>query len=190
MKIYFSASQRGKKFFEKYYTIIYDEIQKLGHTNLDDDIIKFSSEQYYQKIESEGRKAYVALYKKKVKNVQKADICIFECSLHSLSMGYQIEKSLEMNTPVVVLYYKNNIPFFLSGEENEKLIVKQYNDDNIKTVLQKAIDDAHKTLETRFNFLITPSLLNYLEKASKMRGITRSTFIRNLILDHMHRHGN
>lgn len=185
MKIFFTASLRGGQDFTKYYKEIYDLIEELGHTNLDHEIFSLTSKDYYDLIEKEGRKAYVDLYKRKVKNIQEADLCIFEASLHSSSIGFEIHKALELNTPTLVLYYDDNIPHFLLGADDEKLIVKSYTDKNIKEVLQEAIEELQEVRDKRFNFFISPRLLTYLETTSKKFGITKSTFIRNLLNEHM-----
>lgn len=69
--------------------------------------------------------------------------------------------------------------------EEEKLIIKQYNEKNIKKVIKEAIDIARERRDKRFNFFISPKLLEYLEKASFNDGVTKSKFIRNLITEHM-----
>lgn len=185
MKIFFTASLRGAKDFTKYYKEIYDTIEALGHKNLDHEIFQLSSKDYYDLIEKEGRKAYVDLYKRKIKNIQEADLCIFEASLHSSSIGFEIQKALELNTPTLVLYYDDNIPHFLIGADDDKLIVKSYNENNLKDILKAAIDELQEIRDKRFNFFISPRLLTYLEEASKKTGVTKSTFIRNLLNEHM-----
>lgn len=186
MKVFFTASMRGKKHFGKYYLKIIEEIERLGYTIIKDDLFNFSQEEYYEKLDLGERKANKELYKKKISSLQEADINIFDCSFHSLSIGYVVEKSLEMNKPTILLFYKNNQPYFLEGAVNEqdKLIVMSYNDKNIKSIIKKVIDLAKERRDRRFNFFINPKLLDYLEKTSKELGLTKSTFIRNLILDH------
>jgi len=185
MKVFFTASQRGKAYFDSYYKKIFDTLSHLDLENIDSEIVKINSKVFYEELEKEGRKRYIELYKNSMQNIKKADVNIFECSLPSLSVGFMIEKSLEINKPTVALYLKDNIPFFLEGINEEKLIVKSYNDSTLETVISEAIEEAKNQSDKRFNFFINPSLLLYLEEASKKNGVTKSTFIRNLILDHM-----
>lgn len=188
MKILFTASQRGKESYENQYKTIFSVIEKLGHTNVNDDLLKTPEKKFYDELQHGGRDANVDLYKNKIKNLQEADIGLFECSTHSLSIGFVIQKALEMNKPTIVLYYKDNIPHFLVGAQDEKLIVRSYNDENLETVLKESIDEASEVRDKRFNFFISPRLLSYLEQASKQLGITKSTFIRNLLHEHMKKH--
>lgn len=184
MKIFFTASLRGKEFYGKQYKEIFDIINTSGYENLDDEIFNLNSEDYYKKIKTEGRNAFVDLYKRKIKRIQDADICIFEGSFHSLSIGYLIQKAIEFNKPTIVLYFEDNIPHFLAGVEDEKLIVKNYNEKNLKEIFKACIDEATELRDKRFNFFISPELLSYLEGTSKKLNITKSTFIRNLIQEH------
>jgi len=179
---------RGRDDFKIYYHKIYNEIKALGYEHLDHEIINFDRDHYYEKLEKEGRKGYVELYQKKMQYLHEADICVFECSLHSLSIGFIIQRALDFNKPTVVLYYKENLPHFLMGAQEEKLMIRSYNEQNMKKVLKEILKDAWERKDKRFNFFITPKMLNYLEKASKAEGVTKSKFIRSLIFWYMKNH--
>lgn len=185
MKVFFTASQRGKNEFGKRYSEIIEEIKRLGFQILQDDISEISPSKLYEQLGEGSHKANVEFYKKKLDRIQEADVNVFECSAHSLSIGFIIEKSLEANKPTVVLYYKDLVPFFLTGNQDEKLILKNYNEKNLKKTLNECLSLAKERRDKRFNFFISPKLLDYLEKTSKSLGITKSKFIRNLILEHM-----
>ncbi len=187
MKVFFTASLRGQTEFGKQYKSIFNELLALGFKHLDDEIFQLPTN-YYDTMQKQGKQAFIDLYQRKIKAVQEADICIFEGSLPSLSIGYLIQKALDFNKPTIIFYFDTNIPEFISGIDEEKLIVRQYGEKNIKSVVQEAIDEARHIQDKRFNFFISPDLLNYLEKASKIEGLTKSTFIRNLILNHKKKH--
>ncbi|HLD26817.1 MAG TPA: hypothetical protein VJB63_02585 [Patescibacteria group bacterium] len=185
MKVFFTASMRGQKEFKEYYEKIYHTIEELGYTQLDDEVVKQNSSSFYDKLEKEGRNAYIELYKRNVRALHETDICIFECSVHSLSIGFVIQKSLDFNKPTIVLYYKDHLPHFLMGSDEEKLIIRSYTEHTIKKVLKETLKDARERKDKRFNFFITPKLLHYLEKISKEQGVTKSKFIRTLIFEYM-----
>lgn len=185
MKVFYTASMRGQKEFKKHYEKIYHTIEELGYTQLDDELIQGESNTYYDILAKQGRKAYMDLYKRTMRLLHEADICIFECSLHSLSIGFIIEKSLNLNKPTIVLYHKDNLPHLLMGVDEEKLLLRNYTDQNIKKVLKETLRAARERKDKRFNFFITPKLLHYLVKISKEQGITKSKFIRSLIFDYM-----
>lgn len=184
MKVFFTASQRGKKYYEKYYNQIFDALKKNNFYLIDDEIVKVSGKEFYDELEKGGRNANISLYKKNLKNLQQADINVFEASLHSLSIGYMINKSIDFNKPTVVFYFKENIPHFLVGIESDKLIISSYDEKNIEKLVTDTLKQAEQIRDKRFNFFINPDLLNYLEREAKRQGVTKSTFIRTLILAH------
>lgn len=185
MKVFFTASQRGKKSFEEYYQQIYQIVEKLGYKHLDDTLIKLSMTAFYTHLKKGGKRAHIDFYRKNIKCLKEADINIFESSLPSLSVGYMIEKSLEMHKPTAILYFENNAPYFLTDTGEEKLIVRNYTEKNLPQVVKEALDLARLREDKRFNFFISPYLLSYLDKVSKEQGITKSNFIRKLLLEHM-----
>ncbi|MCX6730596.1 MAG: hypothetical protein NTZ55_02005 [Candidatus Roizmanbacteria bacterium] len=184
MKIFFTASQRGKKQFGNTYKKIQSVIAKSGYTVLEDDIFSEEPEDLYRALESGDHKKQTEFYNKKIETLQKADLCIFEASTHSLSIGFVIQKALEFNKPTIVLYLTDYKPLFFSGVDNDKLILQEYDEKNFEKQLGSAIQDALHLREKRFNFFISPGLLSYLEHTSKKEGVTKSTFIRNLLLAH------
>ncbi|MFH0773796.1 MAG: hypothetical protein V1922_05815 [bacterium] len=188
MKIFFTASQRGKKQFGEAYKKIRSYIQDHKYILLDDDIFTEEPTQLYKALESGNHEVQVDFYHKKINTIKEADICIFEVSTHSLSVGFVIQKALEFNKPIIILYMKGYVPHFFTGVENDKMILKEYEGGSLEKKLQEALKEALDLREKRFNFFISPNLLAYLESASKHEGITKSLFIRNLILAHKKKH--
>jgi len=184
MKVFFTASQKGKDKYESYYIQIFNLLKKKGFTHVDSEIISQNSAEFYKNLEEKGSKGNVELYEKNINNIKTADINVFECSFNSLSVGFMVEKSLELNKPTIVLFVSKQKPFFLEGIQDEKLITGSYDLDTLDSVLSEVMDKAANLRDKRFNFFISPSLLEYLELASKQEGITKSTFIRNLLINH------
>lgn len=184
MKIYLGIPFMGVPQFGEHYKKIYDEIEKLGYEHVDKEIINLTYVEWQKKMEK-GRDSYVDHYQKKMKAIKEADICIFEASFHSLGIGFLIQKALENSKPTIALYYEDKVPYFLSGAEDEKLLVRSYNDKNYKKTVQEVLDFARERRDKRFNFFLSPRLLDYLEQASKKEGVTKSKLIRDLIVDHM-----
>ena len=187
MKIFYTSTTRGQTAYGTYYKEIYEEIANLGYQHLDDDIINTSYDEFVNEMESGGREAYVSYFKRKEECIQKADICIFEVSVPTLGLGFVTERAVKYGKPTIVLYYKDNIPYFVSGVENEKLIVRSYDENTIHEVLQESLQLARERRDKRFNFFLSPKLLDYLEEASTNQGSTKSKLIRDMIVDHMRR---
>lgn len=185
MKVFFAVSPKGKKQFEKYYKTIYEEISKCGYEHVNDDVIEESPTEFYNSLEKGGKEKHKDLYKRKIQAIQIADINIFDCSVPGIGLGFVIQKSIELNKPTIVLYYKDAVPYYLTGLAEDRLITKSYNEKNVKKVIKQALEIARERKDKRFNFFISPQLLDYLEDQSKEEGITKSKFIRNLIVKHM-----
>lgn len=185
MKVFLNASPRGDKEYGSYYKKIHEELKRLGYKHMNDDAVTVTSEDFSKDMEEGGREAQVDLYERNIKGIKQADICVFETSVHSLTVGFLVNKALESGKPTIVLFYRDNIPYFISGIDDDKLIVKEYNEKNVKKIVKEAIDIARERRDKRFNFFISPKLLDYLERASTNEGVTKSKFIRNLIMNHM-----
>lgn len=83
--------------------------------------------------------------------------------------------------PTIVLYLQENVPYYLDGVENDKLILKSYEESNIDQMVAESFEAAAKKREQRFNFFINPDLLGYLDDITKQKGVTKSTYLRTLI---------
>lgn len=171
MKVFFTASQKGKQYFGRYYRMIYKTIEDLHHHNLNKLLMK--------EIKTKRK------LNNKIGLIQEADVCIFECSYSSTTIGYLVAKTLELDKPTVILYLDNHYPDLFSTVANEKLIVKSYDKHSLRLILENTFTESHHKMDKRFNFFISPDLLAYLQKASRKHNITKSTYIRNLLLEQM-----
>ena len=188
MKIYFTAPIKGIEDVEKNIRNIHEIIRKLGYTHVDNIINRLDQgNSFYEKLDKGGANTHSTYFEETINKIKEADINIFECSIPSLGVGFQIEKSLDYNKPTIVLYFKKNTPHFLTGTQNDKLFLKEYSVENLNQVVKDAIEEAKHATDKRFNFFISPSLLSYLEEESKRFDMTKSAFIRKLILDHKKR---
>ena len=120
-------------------------------------------------------------YKKTMESIQKADLVIVELSEHSMSMGYIVNRTLDISKPVIALYKKGFEPYFFSGIEDSKLTIVEYEDNNIFEKIDEAIEKTKNLIDVRFNFFVSPRILNYLDWVAQKRMIPRSVFLRNLI---------
>ena len=179
MKIYFIASSRlvgaNPKLYAKMfdylsadYKMVSDKVMKwvkVGVRDLSGVPLKVKKENYIQSVEA----------------VKKADIVVMEVSGHSMSMGYLISKALEMNKPVIALHKKENIPVFINGISDQKLIISGYTEENVEEIMEMALKKASSLIDVRFNFFVNSKILNYLDWVSQKKMLPRSVFLRNLI---------
>jgi len=179
MKLYFAVSSRlvdgDPKLYSKMYSVlasqgkmVSDKVMewiKKGVKDISGAPLRFNKENYIQSVEA----------------VKKADIIVMEVSGHSMSMGYLISKALELNKPVIALHNKKHTPIFIKGIGDSKLIISEYDSEDMEEVMKEALKKADSLVDIRFNFFINPKILNYLDWVAQKRMQPRSVFLRNLI---------
>lgn len=186
MKVFFNASARGIKYFSKEYKRIFNTIKNLGHTPIYDLVVTETSEDdFYGGLEKGGKKTLVDFHNKTISLIKSANINVFECSYRSSGIGYQVEKSLELNKPTIILYLDNHIPHFIFGSNDEKIIIKKYNKKNLEKVVKEAFEETKKGLDKRFNFFVSPKVLAHIKNRSREQGMSESTYVRGLIIEDM-----
>lgn len=179
MKVYFLVSPRVVDERQEFFSEIYDHLKK--DCRMVSDLVKRLSKMdagdFYKVPDSEG----VDRFKKWVGYVRKSDVVVVEVSGHSMTLGYVIGKALELNKPVVALQKKGQTSYFVSGIDNSKLQVVEYEEANVLEVLDKAMNKVKKMIDVRFNFFVSPKILTYLDWIAMNRKVPRSVFLRELI---------
>lgn len=183
MKTFFVSAPRANKLMGDTLHLLYEEIKKMGFSHTSN-LITLSSDRFESEM-GQGKHAMTDFYRTMVEAINKADICIFEASVSSSGVGFLIDKALSLSKPTVILFYKKEKSYLLPGVDDEKLGIYVYDENNYREVLAQAMDVAVHLRDTRFNFFINPKLLDYLVAVSKKNGMTKSQFIRSLILEHM-----
>jgi hypothetical protein len=61
------------------------------------------------------------------------------------------------------------------------LILKEYRSDNMEKIIWDSLKEAKGLIDMRFNFFVSPKILNYLDWIGRKRMIPKSVFLRNLI---------
>lgn len=179
------APMRGQDAFNEIYSKIYKYLEEAGCTIIDRILLAKTTSEFYKELEAGGDHAYHDYYERMMNNLKAADVNIFDASFPSLGIGFQILKSLELNKPTVVLYQQDHPPHAILGNADDRFILKKYTKTNLKHTIKDALELSKERADKRFNFFINPKLLAYLEATSKEQGITKSMFIRNLLLEHM-----
>ena len=177
MKIYFSAALIYKDKRGKSYDRIMDSINKSGHK-----LLNYGMEREVLDIKQQDSNQFRNHYKSVLKWMNQSDLVVVEASFPStMHIGHEISLALDKGKPVVVLYEKGFSPFFLEGADKDKLILSEYNSENLEEVLSDAIEYAASQQDVRLNFFISPAIGNYLDWISKEKKIPRSVYLRGLI---------
>lgn len=181
MKVFFVGSPRALNLYQEYFKKIYSTIEELGHENIYDLMVSSDPNTFYDRTEEE----IILHYRRTVKCLQESDVTIIESSIHSLSMGYLVRMSEELEKPVIILYQEGKQPFFFRGHHDERFILVEYRRDNIKEVLAAAFQYAKESLDIRFNMFLSTKMHMYLKNEAKKMGIPCSIFMRQLLQEHM-----
>lgn len=176
MKVYFGTSPRTK---EKYPEVIeiYGLISKLGYKQTSDWVKTVKADEFYKSTVKQMNDHH----KKMIRSIKAADVCVFEVSSHSLSVGYLVNFALESGKTVVVMSQSQESLILFKTIKSDKLITVVYTKSDLKDKLEKALMEAASNSDVRFNFFVSPKILAYLDWIAKKRKIPRSVFLRGLI---------
>ena len=184
MNIFFATSLYGKDKFEEYHQKIVDMATSLGHTIHSDHILKLTEEE----VAHWDEEAEVKHYKKVVDGIKKSDVFFAEVSYASTSVGYLIALAVQASKPVVIFYSGSEEPHIFKSLEktNDKVQVIRFSSTtDLEQEVPYALDFAHNTQDTRFNFFISPDQSHYLDWIARHKKIPRSVYLRQLIDNHM-----
>ena len=185
MKIFFIGTPRGEK---RNSDKIHRVILKLGHEHTTDFMIRENFSNFYVVDD----KAWAERYQLRLKEIAKSDVCIFEVSAYSISVGQLLQEAIRREKPTIALYCGEKKPQFLMGTalKEKRLQVCNYDLVNIEEVLSDALEIANELLTTRFTMLIPSNINKFLDDLNECEGLSRSEYIRDLILKDMERREN
>lgn len=182
MNIYFTAAISLKDKYGDYYLKIVDLLISNGHKVVHEHITKVSMKNISDS-SIEERNSY---YKKVQRWISEADLVVAELSFPStLNIGYEISAAIERGKTVIGLYLKDCSSAFFQGISSDKFIYEEYTEKTLEYVLKNALELAQDTADVRFNFIISPSLLEYLDWIAKNKKLPRSVYLRRLIEEDM-----
>lgn len=178
MKIYFSSSLRAKKQYKANFEAIYKAIKNLGYIHTSDFIIKADIDEYNRR---RSGHEFVKFYKDINYQMKKADVCIFEVSLNSLGVGYCVNLALQMGKPVILLHIKGTDPIFFKGIKSDKLLIYEYELNELREVLKDAFNIVHALIDIRFTFFINSKISQFLDWIATDKKTPRAVYLRHLL---------
>lgn len=164
--------QASKKNLE----IIYSKLASKG-THLSDLVVNNDPDKFYNFNAQQLSDHYEAT----ISHIKNADAIVAEASIHSLAMGYIINKALDLNKPVVVLCTKHNLPFFLLGNNNLNLQILEYNSNDLAGTINEAFEFISTKQDQRFNLMIPQEMVDFLNEKSKNINVSKAKIIRDAI---------
>jgi len=191
MRVYFTISSEGVKRKKEICRKIINQIEKLS-CKLSLDWIKLATD---EKEPLKGRRANPAeIFKENLSALTKAEACIFETSIVSWGVVYQITYAITKKIPTLCLFDKelkaSEISNMLPGIRSKYLFLEQYEgdkylEDKIKDFVSKVeksiLVKVEKSILVKFNFIATKEIKNYIEWVAKKKNISKSEFLRDAI---------
>jgi hypothetical protein len=115
--------------------------------------------------------------------VRKADVVIFEVSMPSVSIGFEIADAFRYYKKAVIVLYREPEPVLnaLKGITSYRLQLEAYDDETLKELLIDLLEVAAEKGKNRFQLVIPPSLRDYLDWREENTRISRSEYLRTLI---------
>ena len=107
--------------------------------------------------------------------------------MHSLAIGQLTQEAIRNEKPTILLYLQGKKPYFFRGaaEAESRVQLLEYTTDTLQDVLSYALEIAQELLTTRFTMLMPKELNTFLDKIHKQTGLSRSEYIRKLIMEKM-----
>ncbi len=182
MKIFFNASLAGKGKYLKEYETIIKTMTRMGHTVYSEHIISRDAE----KVRKQSNEEHERDYRRVREQIEKSDVMVVEATYPSIGVGHIISIALQNYKSVLILYRSPEAPHgMLVGDPERLIFIRKYSPDQpekLKAILEKFLDNAKKKLlNVRFNMMIDKEEEEYLDMVSRMKGISKSDFVRQLI---------
>ena len=113
------------------------------------------------------------------KNILQADAVIIEVSFQDLQIGYETALAIAAKKPVLCLSIYED---FSQKIDNQYFFGAKYTELDVEEVVAEFVERVgKKTLGERFNLFLSAVQEEYLEHASREKGISKSEYVRNLI---------
>jgi hypothetical protein len=181
MKIVFVASHSQKQELGKYYQRINDYLVDQSHTVYSGSLFVLEKSEDIKNLSMREK-----WYKESISEIHKADLVVVEISYPSTAnVGHLLTQALDLGKTVLALYHDGRSPLFLSGRNDDRLLISSYSDMDLEQVIKSGMEYMVSVQDVRFNFFISPSIGRYLDWVSKNKRIPRAVYLRKLIEEEM-----
>lgn len=182
MKVYFSASMTHRERLGNSYRLIMEAVEKLGHELITSfDVLNIPVETS----RNQALKARMRFYRDWRRSMSECEVAVIEVSHPStVNIGLEVGQLIDRGKPTICLHRPKMDPAVVGEEYSKRILKFEYTNANVKEVLKYGFEEAEKMLNRRFTFFISSEIDAYLEKVAQNSGVSRSEFIRDLILAH------
>jgi len=120
------------------------------------------------------------LSEKNDKLIKDCDVLITEISALNYRQGFEIARALD-EKKVVIAMEDDALNNFKDLPKNKSLATKKYNNTNVVSILEKAIKEAERKLDSKFILIISPEIDRYLEWAGQTKRMHKAQIVRNAV---------
>ncbi len=182
MKVYFTTSSEGVSKKRIACRRIITQIEKSGG-QLSLNWIKLATDK------KEPRKDHppnpVKIFQENLSALTKSEVCIFETSVVSWGVVYQITYAITKEIPTLCFFDKISEPSevsnMLPGIKSKYLYIEKYEDGDLEKKVANFLTKTEKTTLVKFNFIACKEIKSYIDWAAKRHGVSQSEFLRDAI---------
>lgn len=182
MKVYFTASSKGVIKRSKSCRIIITQIEKSGGS-LSLNWIKIASgekEPLKNRIPNPAK-----IFQENLGALTKSEACIFETSLISWGLVYQMTYAITKKIPTLCLFDKNTKPSEISNMlpaiNSKYLHIETYAGNELENKVKDFLIKIQNSILVKFNFIASKEIKMYIEWGAKQKGLSQSEFLRDSI---------
>lgn len=181
MKVYFACSSASVQDHLDDYNLI-REILKQNGLSIVADWIDRSFNKSNSLITTDVE---INIHDEGINAINDADIFVADVSYPSASVGFQVGLALSKKIPVLCLYSEEfgdkEAPQVIKAINSPLLVISGYNSKNIGKIIKKFIKVLPENKLIKFNFIITPKIAEYLDDNSRLRNVSKSDFLREIV---------
>lgn len=178
MTIFYTASYHGKEKYQRQYNYILEILNKTKER-----IISTEGGNYLSVLSEEEQKLLkhpkLIHYEAIRKGILQSDVVIIEISEEDFQLGHEASLAIQNKRPVLCLSINEDFSIKIN---NPYFFAKKYNHYNVEDIIRDFINStSNKLLSERFNLFMSPSQLDYLDKAARSENIGKSEYLRGLL---------
>lgn len=178
MTIFYTASYYGKKEYQRQYDYILEVLNKTKEK-----IISTEGGNYLSVLSKEEqeelRHPKLIHYEAIRKGILQSDVVIIEISEEDFQLGHEASLAIQNKRPVLCLSVNEDFSIKIN---NPYFFARKYNHYNVEDIITEFIHStSNRLLSERFNLFMSPSQLDYLDKAARAENIGKSEYLRELL---------
>lgn len=178
MNIFFAAATLGIPEYKKNYKKIIKLLRDQGFTVLKNSTL----------LRLEGKFSLSPSQIVKLENelLAKSDVVVIDATLTSFGVGYAFNESVRQRKPVLALYLKDShkpkTRDTIIGSESSLVSVENYLPNELERKIKNYFSNKKIGLLSKFNFIISPEVADYLDWGVYSTNKSKSEFLRDKLV--------